>query len=266
MGIIGCGAIGSRIAKTISQDLAKDCSLTALYDIDLAKSRALAKHLRNLDLVKSSLKELLCVADFVVEAVASKETAAIIRTVLEAKKDILIMSVGQLLLAEDLFQLADQNKCSVLIPSGAIAGLDAIKAAVCAGIEKITLTTRKPPSGFSDNPYVKNQGINLDDLHEETTLFEGTVKQALHHFPKNINVAATLALAGDCSDSLQVRIITSPHVRTNSHEIEAIGEFGRISTKTDNAVCPDNPKTSYLAVLSAIVTLKEYLRGVKIGT
>ena len=97
-------------------------------------------------------------------------------------------------------------------------------------------------------------------------IFEGDVDSAVKYFPKNINVAATLALACGAKEKILVRLMTSPEYKTNSHEIEVIGDFGRMVALTDNVVCPDNPKTSYLAVLSAIQTLKQFFSGVKIGT
>ena len=95
---------------------------------------------------------------------------------------------------------------------------------------------------------------------------KGDVYEALKHFPQNINVAATLALASKRSDILRIKIVTSPRYTTNSHEVEVVGDFGRLVTKTENVACPDNPKTSYLAVLSGIQTLKQYCNGILIGT
>lgn len=266
IGIVGCGAIGSRMAKSIKKDFKKDCQLKALYDIDLKKADQLAKSLSLRKIVKTSIRELIKNCDCMVEAVSAKNTHTIIRQALEAKKSVLSMSVGKLLNASDLFRLANQNKCHLLLPSGAIAGIDAIKAASLAGIDTITLTTRKPLAGFYGNPYLIKKGVDPSKIKKETVLFEGNVAAAVKIFPQNINVAATLALASQSRRKITVRIITSPKYKTNSHEIELTGAFGRIRTQTDNVVCPDNPKTSYLAVLSGLQTLKQYCSGVFIGT
>ncbi len=267
VGIIGCGAIGSRIARSIKNDLKGICQLTALYDINMKKAKELADHLLiSPRAVKTSLKALLTSSSVVIEATNAANTHAMIYQTLKAKKDVLSMSVGKLLDAQDLFQLATKNKCSILLPSGAVAGIDAIKAASLSKIQKIILTTRKPPSGFGQNPHLRERGIDLTRIDKETILFEGNVDAAVKYFPQNINVAATIALACQDKKKLTVRIITSPEFKTNSHEIEIVGDFGRISTRTDNEVCPDNPKTSYLAVLSGIQTLKQYCQGLKIGT
>ncbi len=266
IGIIGCGAIGSRIAKTIQKEFNDAAVVSGLYDIDDDKSLGLAKILGGPQLYKNSLKEIIKSSDFLVECVASRQTRDIIREVLTHKRSILVMSVGQLLNAPDLFKLADKNKCHLLIPSGALAGLDAIKAASLVNIKKITLTSRKPPLGFADSPYIAHKGIDLKKITKETVLYDGKVAEAVDYFPKNINVAASLALAANAQHKMRIRIIASPASKTNSHEVEVVGDFGRIVTLTDNVVCPDNPKTSYLAVLSAIQTLKQHLKGVKIGT
>ena len=155
------------------------------------------------------------------------------------------MSVGKFIEGESIFQLAEKQGVRVLIPSGAIAGIDAIKAAALQRIDLSRLTTRKPIYGFADNAYVQERRINLSAIKKETVLFEGNVLDAIKCFPQNINVAATIALASHSKDKLRIRISTSPAFKVNSHEVEVIGAFGRLVTKTENVVCPDNPKTSY---------------------
>lgn len=266
IGIIGCGAIGSRIAKSIQSDMARKCKLSGLYDLDVEKARRLQQQLRKKGLCKASLEGLFRNCDLVVEAVNAPDTRTIIAKALKKRKDVLVMSVGKILNGQNLFSLAHKNRCSLLLPSGAIAGMDAIKAAAPLTFSSLTLTTRKPLSGFQNNPYLHQKGIDVDQITAETVIFDGDVADAVNFFPQNINVAATLALASQAGDKLRVRILTSPEFKNNSHEIEAIGDFGRILTRTENEVCPDNPKTSYLAVLSAIQTLKQYVNNNHIGT
>lgn len=266
IGILGCGAIGSRIAKSIKTECDARATVTALFDINPSKSENLQKALPHKNVVKKSYQDLLSSCDLVVEAVNAPDTYQLVRQALMAKKDVLVMSVGKFIDDESIFKFAQKQGVKVLIPSGAIAGLDAIKAASLERIDRITLTTRKPIYGFADNAYVQERRINLSQIKKETILFDGTVREAVKCFPQNINVAATIALASNAKDKLRIRIATSPEFKVNSHEIEVIGEFGRMITKTENVICPDNPKTSYLAVLSAVRTLKEYFQGVKIGT
>lgn len=266
IGIVGCGAIGSRIARSIQKEFKGKARVSALFDIDPAKSQNLARDCAQKSLVKKSLPQLLRSCDLMIEAVNAVETQSLIRQALSQHKDVLAMSVGKLLNSPSLFRLAQKNCCRLLIPSGAIAGVDAVKAASLARIDSIILTTRKPPFGFKDNAYITRQGIDLAAIQSETVLFDGNVKEAVRFFPQNINVAATLTFASLSFMKVRIRIITSPAFTSNCHEIEVTGDFGRIFTRTENVVCPDNPKTSFLAVLSAIQTLKQYLYETNIGT
>ena len=266
VGILGCGAIGSRIARSIKNECADRAIVNGLFDINPAKVEHLLKYFPQKNLVKKSFSALLSSCDLIVEAVNAPDTLHLIRQVIAAQKDVLIMSVGKLLEGESIFKIAQKQRTTILIPSGAIAGIDAIKAAALDKIHHITLTTRKPVYGFADNAYVQARRINLSQIKKETVLFEGPVKEAVKCFPQNINVAATIALACGSKDKLNIRITTSPEFKLNSHEIEVVGAFGRLVTKTENVVCPDNPKTRFLAVLSAVQTLKQYFAEVRIGT
>ena len=266
VGILGCGAFGSRIARSIKTECADRAVVNALFDINPAKAEALQKHLPQKNIVRKTYSEFLNACDLVVEAVNAPDTQQLVKQAILAKKDVLLMSVGKFINGESIFKLAQKHGVRLLIPSGAIAGIDAIKAAALGKITHVTLTTRKPVYGFVDNAYVQARRINLSQIKKETILFDGNVKEAVECFPQNINVAATIALACGSKDKLRIRISTSPEFKVNSHEIEVVGEFGRLVTKTENVVCPDNPKTSYLAVLSAVQTLKQYFAGVKLGT
>ncbi len=266
VGILGCGAIGSRMALSIKDELKSKAVVSAVFDIQEERAKKLAKNFSSARIIKRSFEDLVNSCDLVVEAVNAQDTQNLIRQALLAQKDVLVMSVGKLLGAHDIFKIAIKNRCRLLVPSGAVAGLDAIKAASQRKISKITLTTRKPTFGFAQNTYISKRKIDLSKLDKETVLFDGNVNSAVKYFPQNINVAAAIALASMVPEKLRIRIITSPEYKLNSHEIEVVGDFGRLVTRTENEICPDNPKTSYLAVLSAIQTLKQYFEEVKIGT
>ena len=266
LGVVGCGAIGSRIALSVMKELKASFTLSALYDIDQAKAQSLAGRLKVRGGAAKTLEDIIGRSDIVVEAVNTPATVDIVRKSLKAGKNILVMSIGRLLDDSSLFSLAVRSKGRLLLPSGAVAGLDAIKAASLLGFTSLTLTSRKPPAGFTDNRYIKEKGISLTGLKKDIVLFDGKVADAVHRFPQNINVAAAVALAAGPKAKLNVRIIASPEVKRNTHELVVEGPFGRITTRTENTVCPDNPKTSYLAVMSGIRTLQEFSSHIKIGT
>lgn len=266
IGIVGCGTIGLQVAKAIENDLSGKASLAAICDIDKTQSEKFLSKLKSKPLV-CSLKILIKRCDFIVEAASAKVSADVAEQALSAKKDILIMSVGGLLAkSKGLFDLARKNNAHLYIPSGALAGLDGLKSASIAGVRKVTLTTKKAPKALEGAPYLAENKIDLSSIKEEKTIFEGTVAEAVKGFPKNVNVAATLSLASLGPQNTRVKIVAVPGSDANVHEVEVEGEFGRLFARTENLPCPDNPKTSYLAALSAIATLKTALDNVKIGT
>jgi aspartate dehydrogenase len=202
----------------------------------------------------------------VIEASCAKSAWEIARKSLSSGRKVMVMSVGGMVgHLDQLFALAKKHKAQAHFPSGAICGIDGLKAANIAGIQRIVLTTRKHPDAFSGVEYVAKR-FKLKGLKKDKILFSGTAGQAVKYFPQNINVAAVLGLAGIGMQKTKVRIIASPSVRKNIHEVLIESCAAKIFTRTENVLHPQNPKTSYLAVLSAIATLKQILQPVKIGT
>lgn len=268
IGIVGCGAIGSSLAKAVIRNFPTQTKLAALYDIDILKAKRLSKTVyRNKDLSVNSLRKLINKSELVIECACARSSWDIARNVLKNGRDIVIMSVGGIVNhSKELFNLADRHDSHVYIPSGAISGIDALKAARAGKVKEVILTTYKNPVSFEGVDYVKALQIKLDKLRNNRVLFSGSASKAVRCFPQNINVAAVLSLAGVGRDKTKVRIIACPRTKKNIHEIQVISKAGNIFTRTENILHPDNPKTSYLAVLSAIATLKQILEPIKIGT
>jgi aspartate dehydrogenase len=133
-------------------------------------------------------------------------------------------------------------------------------------VTKVQLTTRKHPRSFAGNAYAESRRIDLAHLKKEMVLYSGSAQEAIRYFPQNINVAALLAIAGLGLRNTRVIIIADPAVRNNIHELEIVSSAGSVRTRTQNLLHPDNPKTSYLAVLSAAAMLKQILNPVRTGT
>ncbi|MCK9604038.1 MAG: aspartate dehydrogenase [Candidatus Omnitrophica bacterium] len=266
VGIVGCGAIGTSLAKAVFSDFSSSARLTGLYDTEIEKAQKLADKFNNPELVVLSLEDLINKADLVIEATKAQFSFGIAQKSINASRDIMVMSVGGLIQRfEELETLAKEKNARVFIPSGAICGIDGLKAASCSKINKVTLTTRKPPKAFQGVAYVAEKKIDLEHLKEDLVIFEGSAREATKSFPQNINVAATLSMAGIGPENTLVRIIASPNITQNIHEIEVESDAGKITTRTENVIHPDNPKTSYMAVLSAIAVLKQILEPIKIG-
>jgi len=264
-GLLGCGSIGAALANYIDRD--KDLELLYLYDTARKKSRDLAKKLKSKPKIAAG-PEGMPGCDLVIEAASQAAVKEHALQILD-HSDLMIMSVGALS-DESLFakmkKRAEETGRHLYIPSGAIAGLDGIKSAAMGKIDKVTLTTRKPPLGLEGAPYVVKNDISLRSIRKPTVIFEGTAKEAVAGFPKNINVSVALSVAGMGVEKTMVRIIADPFCDRNVHEIEAEGSFGRMTARTENVPSPKNRKTSYLAALSAIATLDGIRRNVKIGT
>lgn len=266
IGLVGCGAIGSEIALAIDRGEIS-AELVAVCDHNPKTAGELMDRLKNKPL-KANLEELVGRSDLVIEAASQRAVPAIARATLKKGKSLMIMSVGALADAElyrSMKKLAEEHGSKIYIPSGAISGLDGLKSASAGNIRRITLTTTKNPNGLKGAPYVKEKSIDLDHLTEPTLIFEGPAAEAVKAFPANVNVAATLCLAARDGE-VRVRIVADPNIKVNRHEIVAEGDFGVISTKVENVPSPKNPKTSYLAALSAIATLRSILEPIKIGT
>lgn len=267
IGIVGCGAIGSSLAQEVVVNLGSSAVLAAIYDIRIEKAQALSKHLiKNFRLCAGNLDTLIKKSDLVIEASSAKAAWQIAQKSLSSGRKVMIMSVGGLVdHVNELFNLASKNKTQVYFPSGAISGIDALKAASIAGVKKVVLTTRKHPKAFKGVEYVENN-FKLSGLKKDKVLFSGSASEAVKYFPQNINVAAVLGLAAIGMRKTQVRIIASPSVKRNIHEVFIESKAANILTRTENILHPQNPKTSYLAVLSAIAALRQILQPVKIGT
>jgi len=267
IGIVGCGAIGTSLAQAIVADFSDRAVLEGLYDTDVEKAYKLAKRFEKQKLAVLNLSSLIDKADLVIEAARADSSFEIAKEVISASRDIMIMSVGGIVERyKELEALAREKNARVFVPSGAISGIDALKASKFGKINKVTLTTKKPPQAFLGVPYVLKSQINLQNLTEDTVIFEGNAYSAIRLFPQNINVAATLSIAGMGLETTYVRIVASPKATRNIHEVEIESEAGKIFTRTENVIHPDNPKTSYLAVLSAIATLNQILEPFKVGT
>jgi aspartate dehydrogenase len=265
VGIIGCGAMGSEIASACSRRLKKKITLSALYDADSSKSRILGRRLKK-RIAVNSVREVMRRSDMVVEAASGAAAREVLLQATRHARDCMIMSVGGLLGSERLLRAAAKKNIRVYFPSGAICGVDGLKAARLLGLKKVRLTTRKPPGGLAGAPYLRERRIDVGSIKREMLIFKGSARQAVKAFPKNINVSALLSLAGLGGHRTEVRIMASPAITRNTHEVEITGAFGKIMTRTENVPSPKNVKTSMLAVLSAIATLEGIVENMRMGT
>lgn len=257
---MGCGAIGTEIALAIDSGKV-NAQLTHIYDFDKNKSEILALKLIKKPVIVENPHLLSSnPVDIVVEAASQDAVRNHALSILQNRRDLMIMSVGALLdesILDVLLEACSEFKKSIYLPSGAIAGLDAIKS-VKNEIESLTLVTTKNPKSLKGAKFFETHTMDIDTIKNPVTIFDGNAKEAVKLFPANINVAALLSLAGLGSEKTKVRIVADPNTDKNTHSIEAKGEFGKITITVENVPDKNNPKTSRLAILSAI----ECLRGI----
>lgn len=254
VGLVGCGNIATELCAAITRgDIPAE--IVAISDVLEAQAVALTKKYQ-LNAKFGSVDDTAAAVDFLIEAAAPTAVKSVIEAAIRHHRNCLIMSIGGLVAEPELLERARLAGILVRLPSGALCGLDGVRSAREAGLEKVTLTTRKPPKGLAGAPYIVEKGIELDKLTESTVIFEGTAREAIKGFPKNVNVAVALSLAGIGPDRTTVRVIAEPGSDVNSHEVVAEGAFGRLRTLTENVPSPANPKTSYLASLSACAELR----------
>ncbi len=265
IGIIGCGVIGSQLAEYAEKNLQSCIDKIILWDCDQQKVETLAGKIAN-TMLAGGLDEVVEKSDLIIEAASPVVVPDLLKTAIEKGKDVMVMSIGGFLGNESLLDAAREKGIRVMLPSGAIAGIDALKAARIAGIESVVITTRKPPRSVQGAPYLSDKGIDVEAITGEEVIFEGNALEAVKGFPKNINVSALLSIAGIGAERTGVRIVVSPEYTRNTHEIVVNSKAGILSMRTENVPSPDNPKTSYLAVLAAIASLREYFDTVRVGT
>jgi aspartate dehydrogenase len=252
LGIIGCGAIGTDVAH--AADEMKEIERIYLHDLKPEASKKLCTTLKKG--IITPVTDFLDDVDLVFEAASQQAVGQYAQQVLEAKKDMVIMSIGSLFddtLRKNLETLARKNKCKIYLPAGAVCGIDGVLAAGIERLDSVTLVTTKSPASL---------GIKVED---RTVVFKGTARDAVKQFPKNINVAACLSLAGVGFDETKVEIVADPVETRISHKILAHGRFGRLRAEVENMPNPNNPQSSYMASLSAIAILRRIINPIQIA-
>lgn len=272
IGLMGCGTIGTHLAMAIDSGRVANASLTGLFDIVDGNARDLKTRLKSTPQVYDNFDRFVdSNADIIIEAASQQAVKNFAKQIIESGKDLMVMSVGALadtLFLAELLQLTPirNGQSKIYVPSGAIAGIDAIRS-VRHIADSISITTKKSPKALAGAPFFTTRNVSLDNITKVTEIYEGSAVEAVKLFPANVNVAAVLSLAGIGVERTMVRILADPEATTNQHEIVATGSFGEIKISVNNVTAPGNPKTSFLAVLSAIECLRSICEdGIRIGS
>jgi aspartate dehydrogenase len=263
VGIAGLGAIGRTLAKSLSEGvpgLALACAAAG----DRAKAQSWLDA-QEISCPLVALEDFPKHADIAIECAPASALERICRPMLEAGKQVMVLSAGALLPRPDLLELAAIHGGRIMVPTGALLGLDAVAAAAEGNIHSVRMTTRKPPGGLKGAPYLVDNAISVDGLIEPKRVFSGSAREAAAGFPANVNVAAALSLAGIGPDRTLIEIWADPSVTRNCHSIEVEADSARFTLSIEN-IPSDNPKTGKIVALSVLAALRKLSAPLRVGT
>jgi len=273
VGLIGCGSMGSELARAVSDGKAGSARIIALFDEYVPGRTTLAEALGGNGASSpaefDSVSELITQPglDLVVECASQVAVAAHAEAILSAGISMMVMSSGALAdpeFLETVSAIATRTGASIYVPSGAVGGIDTLRATKSL-LEEVTIVTTKPPVALSGGPGYADWEDG--EITEPTVIFEGSATEAVKLFPANVNVAATVSLAGIGPDATRIKVVADPDSPGNVHEIKAVSKAGNFSFRFENVPHETNPKTSFLAVLAAIETLRSICEpGIRFGT
>jgi aspartate dehydrogenase len=259
----GLGAIGLPLARALDAGV-EGLTLIAVAARDHAKAEANLAGFRATPRIVAL--DALAEADIVVEAAPAAVFEQIATAAIEAGRIFVPASVGALLPRMHLLARARATGARIVVPTGALLGLDAVRAAAEGPVESVTIVTRKPPGGLAGAPYLKQHGIDVSGLTEPLLVFQGNALDAAAGFPANVNVAAALALAGIGPVRTRVEIWADPGVTRNTHTIQVEAEAARFSMTIENVPSEDNPRTGKLTALSVLACLRGLVSTLKVGS
>src|SRR5690242_3446164 len=261
--IAGLGAIGRALARRLA-DGVPGLTLACVAARDHAKAQAWLDA-QGLDCPLVELDAFPQHADLAVECAPAAVLEDICRPMLQAGKRVMVLSAGGLLPRPHLVELAKANGGQIIVPTGALLGLDAVAAAAEGEIHSVRMITRKPPAGLSGAPYLVKKGISVTGLNAAKRIFAGTAREAAAGFPENVNVVAALALAGIGPDRTTIEIWADPAVARNCHTIEVDADSARFSLAIEN-IPSENPKTGRITALSVLAALRKLNAPLRVGT
>jgi aspartate dehydrogenase len=264
IGLAGLGAVGLEVARRLEAGI-PGLALTAVSARDHDKAR------RNLPDAGARIpivapEALAQTCDVVVEGLPPKMFRSLAESVIGRGRIFMPLSVGQLLENWDLVDLAKAKGARILVPTGALIGLDAVRAAAEGEIRSVTMITRKPPGGLEGAPYLVEHNISVQGLSAPKKVFDGSARDGARGFPANVNVAAALSLAGIGPDKTRLEIWADPALTRNTHRIEVEADSARFSMAIENVPSVENPRTGKITALSAVAALRGLVAELKVGT
>ena len=264
VGIGGLGAIGLAVARALDDGI-EGLRLAAVSARRRPEAERLVRELRA-PVPVVGLAELAERADIVVECCPAAHFEEVAVPAIERGRIFMPLSVGQLLPRMYLVDRARETGARILVPTGALLGLDAVRAAAEGTIRSVRMVTRKPPNGLAGAPYLVENQISVEGLKAPKKVFEGTAREGAKGFPANVNVAAALSLAGIGPDATRLEIWADPTVDRNTHRIEVDADTARFTLEIATVPSEENPRTGKITAPSVIAALRGLTSTLKVGT
>lgn len=246
VGIAGMGAMGRTVARALAEEIpgykfhaASDITPSMEFEIPFVNFQTLCRE-----------------CDLIVECLPAHVVPALMTEAVNNNRDVILISSSALLVYPKILEQHKRSKGRIIVPSGAACGLDGVRALAQSGIKTATIASTKHPRGYTGAPFIVDNSVDLNGIVQKTLLFSGNAADAAKAFPANINVGATLSLAGIGPEKTTVEIWADPDATGNTHEIKVVGNYSTINAKVENVPDPANPKTSMLAAYSIISVLK----------
>ncbi|MCD8504998.1 MAG: aspartate dehydrogenase [Burkholderiaceae bacterium] len=262
--IAGLGAIGQSLARSLAAGKVPGVKLVAVSAKNHEKAAAFVKTLTH-SVPVLKIEELEPVADLVVECAPAALLSDIVTPFLKAGKQAIVLSVGALLFNDHLRKVAAEHGGTIMVPTGALIGLDAVIAAAEGHIHEVKMVTRKPPAGLKGAPHLLENNISVDGLTKPLKVFEGNARDAAKGFPANLNVVVALALAGVGPERTTLEIWADPTVTRNTHTINVDSDSARFTMTIEN-IPSENPKTGRIVAQSVVAMLRKMRAGLRVGT
>jgi aspartate dehydrogenase len=262
--IAGLGAIGQSLAKSLAAGAVPGVELVAVSAKNHDKAGAFVQTLAH-QVPVMTIEQLEPVADLVVECAPAALLSDIVTPFLKAGKKAIVLSVGALLFNEHLRGVAQEHGGTIMVPTGALIGLDAVIAAAEGHIAEVRMVTRKPPAGLKGAPHLIENNISVDGLTEPLRVFEGNARDAAKGFPANLNVVVALALAGVGPENTRLEIWADPAVTRNTHSIHVDSDSARLTMTIEN-IPSENPKTGRIVAQSVVALLRKMRGSLRVGT
>lgn len=263
--IVGCGAIGTTLAK--AADEMEEVKKVYLIDNNEKKAVKIAKSIKK-GMVIDAVQDELYHCDLVIEAASQKAAREILPVALDRGVDVMLMSVGVLVddeFREKVFAQAKHSGAHIFIPSGALVGADALRAAALMGLNSVELKATLGPAALEGVKYLSYNDIDISKIKEKKEVYSATARDAVNDFPFNVNIAATASLLGVGFDKTKVSIVFDPKAKDISYDLIVDGKFGKFTTTAKNQSSSDNPTTSAVASYSAIAAMNRIVKNEWIG-